>query len=75
MSIFKKRKKEKIIINSKYQIGDHVHFRYKDEVRPGHIYDIRLNKADEVVYDIQIGGECPVVIENIPENKIFVIKK
>lgn len=39
----------------------------------GYIYKIYLSPTGEVVYDIQIGGECPAVINNIPE--IGVVKK
>ena len=45
----------------------------KNEATAGYIYKIYLSPNNEIVYDIQIGGECPVVLTGIPENK--VIKK
>ena len=68
-------KKKKIIkINSLYHEGDFVLFKNKkNEATAGYIYKIYLSPNNEIVYDIQIGGECPVVLTGIPENK--VIKK
>ena len=47
--------------------------KYRNDLMNGYIYKIYLSPTGEVVYDIQIGGECPAVINNIPE--IGVVKK
>ncbi len=66
MGLFKKRKKPEPII-SKYHVGDFVQFRYQESLHPGYIYSVSKNEKNEVVYDIQIGGECPAIIKNILE--------
>lgn len=70
---FWKKKKAKIVIDSKYQIGDFVLFKNKkDEATSGYIYNVKQDGTG-VIYDIQIGGECPAILADIPEEK--VIKK
>ncbi len=69
MFFFKKRKSE-IEINSKYKIGDSVSFFYKKELRFGRIYNVRLSDDSKVIYDIQLGGECPVVIYDVEEDLV-----
>lgn len=69
MCWFKKKKKE--ITGNKYSQGQTVRFKYRGEICPGYIYEVKLNDQGEIVYDVQIGGECPAIIENVPEDKIF----
>ncbi len=72
MCFFKKKKQKKVLIeNSKYQLGQWVYFKYRGEVCPGVIYDMHLDNDDKVIYDVQIGGECPIIIESVNEEKIF----
>ena len=75
MCIFKKKKTKKSAINSKYQLGEWVRFRHKGEVDPGVIYDMRQSDDGEVIYDVQIGGECPIVVKDVKETEIFVRRK
>ena len=66
------KKKPKIQIDSKYQEGDFVLFKNKkDEATSGYIYRIYLSPNGDVMYDIQIGGECPAILNEIPENKVI----
>lgn len=74
MCFFKKKKKV-VITNNKYQVGQFVSFRYKGEVCPGVIYDIKLDKDDNVIYDVQVGGECPFIVNNVEEKIIFIKNK
>ena len=67
------KKKNKIQINSKFQLKEFVRFRYRGEVNPGYIYRIHLDENNNVLYDVQIGGECPAVIVNIKEEEIIKI--
>lgn len=67
------KKKKEINIDSKYQLGELVLFKYRNDLMNGYIYKIYLSPSGEVIYDIQIGGECPAVINNIPETE--VVKK
>ena len=71
MCFFKKKKKEETPeINSKYQLGEMVRFRYKGEISPGYIYAVH-QKEDGLYYDIQIGGECPTVIYGVKEETVL----
>ena len=67
--MFFKRKKVEII-ESKFKKGDFVNFRYKDDLRFGIVYDIK-KANDEIIYSVQMGGECPVIINNLPEKALF----
>ena len=67
------KKKARIQVNGKYQLGESVRFRYRGEVCPGYSYRVYLNDNQQVVYDVQIGGECPTIIVNIKEEEIFEI--
>ena len=75
MCLFFKKKKEKEIINSKFKKGDYVHFRYRDELMFGFIYNVRRSSVGKVVYDIQIGGQCPGFLYDINEDIIFIKNK
>ncbi len=70
--MFFKRKKE-VIIDSKFKKGDFVNFRYKDDLRFGIVYDIK-KVNDEIIYSVQMGGECPVIINNLKEETLFKSK-
>ena len=72
---FWKKKKKTVIVGSKYNLGDFVLFKNKrDEATNGYIYNIK-QEGDTILYDIQVGGECPAIIENIPEDKVILKKK
>ena len=73
MCFFKKKKKE--VIEGYYKIGDVVNFPFKGEMAPGIIYDIRKDEEGNILYDVQIGGECPAVIKNIKETTIRLRNK
>ena len=74
MCLFKKKKKT-VTFNHLYNIGDHVKFRHRGELSPGYIYGYKLDSNNIVVYDVQIGGECPTIINNIKESDIILPKK
>ncbi len=67
------KKKVRVQVNGKYQLGESVRFKYRGEVCPGYIYRVYLDNNQNVVYDVQIGGECPTIIVNIKEEEIFKI--
>ena len=67
------RKKVIVQIHGKFELGEPVRFRYRGEICPGYIYKVYLDKDQKVVYDVQIGGECPTVIVNIKEEEILKI--
>ncbi len=69
----RKKKEEKIIVDSKYKIGETVRFRYHNEPFIGTICNAyKLN--EDVVYDIMVGGECAFVAHKIDENNVFIYK-
>ena len=57
-------------INSKYKVGDFVNFKFRNELTFGFIWKIYLGASNEGIYDIQVGGQCPAVIEGISEEKV-----
>ncbi len=66
---FKRKKKEKVVIDSKYQIGELVYFRYNGDLRFGKVSNVYMYN-DEICYSVQMGGECPVEINNLPEKSL-----
>lgn len=71
MCFFKKKKKITITGN-RFKLGQLVSFKYRDEVNPGIIYQVKLDKDNKIIYDVQIGGECPAIIYNVKEEDIFL---
>ena len=67
-----KKKKKVLITNNKYRVGETISFKYRGDVTPGFIYDIKLDKDNKVIYDINIGGECPAIITGVKEEDIFL---
>lgn len=73
MCLFKK--KNKVVVNTKFHIGDHVRFRYRDERYFGWIYKIHARQGSETTYDIQIGGQCPAILEGFKESELTLIEE
>lgn len=74
MCFFKRKKTVYEKIDSKFDVGDSVYFRYKEELYFGYVMSVRKNMNNEIVYSVQIGGECPVVIRDIKEEVVFLRK-
>ena len=72
---FRKKKKESIQINSKFKLNDFVDFHYRDDVYFGSISNIYLDSNNEVLYDIDIAGQCPATLTEIKEEKVIRIHK
>ena len=72
---FRKKIKEKVQINSKFSLGDYVDFYHKDDVYFGHISKIYLDGESNVIYDIDIAGQCPATLSEISESKVIRIHK
>ncbi len=60
--------------NARYQKKDFVNFRRRGELCFGWIYDAKSDKAGNVTYTIQVGGQCPSFIYNFKEDDIIGIK-
>lgn len=71
---FFKRKKKVVITYNKYNVGQAVLFKYHGEMSPGAIIHVKLDENNNVIYDVQIGGECPAIINNVKEEDIHLRK-
>ncbi len=64
------KKKPKKVINSKFQVGNLVRFRYRNELTFGYVYEIKEDKDGNIIYDIQVGGQCPWFVYNLKEDEL-----
>ena len=67
--------KKKYPTEAKYKENDFVNFYYRGEMRFAWIYDAAVDKNGAISYTIQIGGQCPALLYNIPESDIIGLKK
>ena len=65
-----KKKKTPVIEGNKFSVNQDITFRYRGSMSPGIVYAIKLGENNEILYDIQIGGECPAIIENVKEDEL-----
>ena len=72
MFLFKK-KVESTPIDSKFKLKDYVDFFYKDDIYFGVISNIYLDENKQVLYDIDIAGQCPATLVGIKEEKVVRI--
>lgn len=61
-------------VEGKYKLGEFVHFRYRDELYFGYVNWV-YKKEDQLLYDIQVGGQCPAIIKGIKEEALFIVEK
>ena len=74
--MFFRKKKNKYPEEAKYKIRDFVNFRYNNELYFGYIYDASINEETlEIIYTIQVCGQCPIFIYNYKEKDIIGLKK
>ncbi len=69
------KKKPKIVVETKFKIGDHVRFRYREERYFGWIYKVYPVNGQETMYDIQIGGQCPAILKGFKESELTLIEE
>lgn len=67
--------KSSIETNTTYKMGQFVHFRYRDELYFGYVNWIYTGTNNEILYDIQVGGQCPAIIKGIREDTIFIMEE
>lgn len=67
--------KKKYPAAAKYKEKDFVNFYHRGEMRFGWIYDAKVDKSGAVSYTIQIGGQCPALLYDMPEGDIIGLKK
>ena len=69
-SIFKKKpKKPSWPEEAIFKPRDFVRFRHRGELHFGFVHEARIEDG-EVIYTIQMGGECPTFVYNYKENQI-----
>lgn len=66
LNIFKKKKPKKVL-NSIFKKDDFVRFMDHGEMTYGYIYEIKEAEDGSILYDIQVGAQCPWVAHDIPE--------
>ena len=70
LDIFKKKpRKPDWPEEAKYKVRDFVRFRHRGELHFGFIHEARVENG-EVIYTIQMGGECPTFVYNYKEDQI-----
>jgi len=65
---FKKKKQEELI--SKYKMREQVTFRHRGDMAIGFVSSVYRGEDAGLLYDVQIGGECPTVIHGIKEEEL-----
>ena len=71
LDIFKKKnKKSAYPENAKYKFRDFVRFRHRGELHFGFIHEANVDEEGNVIYTIQMGGECPTFVYNYKEENI-----
>ena len=68
--------KKKYPAVAKYKLKDFVNFYHRGEMRFAWVYDATVDKSTGAVsYTMQVGGQCPALIYNVPEDDIIGLKK
>ena len=62
-------------IESKFKLNDFVDFFHRDDIYFGKISNVYLAPGAEVLYDIDIAGQCPATLKGIEEKKVVRIHK
>lgn len=70
LDIFKKKSnKPEWPEEAKYKPRDFVRFRHRGELHFGFVNEARVEDG-EVLYTLQMGGECPTFVYNYKEDQI-----
>lgn len=72
---WRKKKKVTIEVISKFKVDDFVDFYHKDDIYFGKISKVYLDGSGEVLYDIDIAGQCPATLTEINQDKVIRIHK
>ena len=67
--------KKKYPAVAKYKEKDFVNFYHRGEMRFAWIYGAKVDKSGAVSYTMQVGGQCPALIYDVPETDIIGLKK
>ena len=70
-NIFKKKEnKNAWPEGAKYKFRDFVRFRHRGELHFGFIHEARVDDEGNILYTLQMGGECPTFVYNYKEESI-----
>lgn len=60
------------VTNAQFAIGDRVVFKHRGDRTIGHIYRVYAKEPGKVIYDIQVGGQCPYMLYEMEEDKLSI---
>lgn len=61
---------------AKYKLKDFVNFYHRGEMRFAWVYDAKVDKTSgEILYTMQVGGQCPALVYDVSETDIIGLKK
>jgi len=69
---FRKKEKGIFVSNAKFDVGDRVSFKHRGDRTIGHIYRVYAKEPSKVVYDIQVGGQCPYMLYEMDEEILTI---
>ena len=72
--LFKKKEKVLPVPDSKFVPGDRVYFKHRGDRTTGHIYRVYAGENGEVLYDVQVGGQCPYFLYGMKEELLNLQK-
>ncbi len=67
---FLKRKKETAVQGAKFQVGDFIYFYRRGERTRGYISKVYYGNDREILYEVQVGGQCPYYWPDLKEEDI-----
>ena len=68
--------KKKYPAAAKYHLKDRVNFYHRGEMRFAWVYGAAVDKKSAAVtYTLQVGGQCPALIYDVPEGDIIGLKE
>ena len=72
---FWKRKKEEPVIEAQFKDGDFIYFKRRGERTVGYVCKVYYGEDHEILYDVQVGGQCPYYWYGLKEDEIKLEKK
>ena len=70
---FKKKETKKPAPESKFHFGDPVYFKHRGDRTVGRIYDVYAAEDGSVLYEVQVGGQCPYVLHDMKEEELTLL--
>lgn len=68
--------KKKYPAAAKYGLRDCVRFYHRGDMRVAWVYGAAVDKKSAAVtYTLQVGGQCPALIYDVPEGDIIGLKE